>query len=158
LKSGLRSSARALWNECAKPVAEFGAEVPLFGGLDLSEVNDLTALVLVGKVEGVWHVKPTFWLPEEGLYERARKDRVPYDEWHRQGFLATVPGASVSYEYIAEWLYEAFRSSTTWSNLHSIGGTGGTLSRGWKESGSRKKHWPKGLLNSGKAFSPCHQR
>jgi phage terminase large subunit-like protein len=96
--------SRALWNECAKPVAEFGTELPLYGGLDLSEVNDLTALVMIGKVDGVWHAKPTFWLPEEGLYERARKDRVPYDEWHRSGYLATVPGASVSYEYVAEWL------------------------------------------------------
>jgi phage terminase large subunit-like protein len=100
--------SRALWNECAKPVAEYGPELPLYGGLDLSEVNDLTALVLVGKIDGIWHVKPTFWLPEEGLYERARKDRVPYDEWHRSGHLATVPGASVSYEYVAEWLSSLF--------------------------------------------------
>jgi phage terminase large subunit-like protein len=100
--------SRALWNECAKPVAEYGPELPLYGGLDLSEVNDLTALVLIGKVDGIWHVKPTFWLPEEGLFERARKDRVPYDEWHRSGCLATVPGASVSYEYVAEWLYSLF--------------------------------------------------
>jgi phage terminase large subunit-like protein len=100
--------SRALWNDCAKPVAEFGRDVPVYGGLDLSEVNDLTALALVGKIDGVWHVRPTFWLPEEGLYERARKDRVPYDEWHRQGYLATVPGASVSYEYVAEWLYSLF--------------------------------------------------
>jgi phage terminase large subunit-like protein len=100
--------SRALWNECAKPVAEYGSELPVYGGLDLSEVNDLTALVLIGKVDGIWHVKPTFWLPEEGLYDRARKDRVPYDEWHRSGHLATVPGASVSYEYVAEWLYSLF--------------------------------------------------
>jgi phage terminase large subunit-like protein len=100
--------SRALWNECAKPVAEYGSELPLYGGLDLSEVNDLTALVLVGKIDSVWHVRPTFWLPEDGLYERARKDRVPYDEWHRSGHLATVPGASVSYEYVAEWLCSLF--------------------------------------------------
>jgi len=100
--------SRSLWNECAKSVAEYGPELPLYGGLDLSEVNDLTALVLVGQIEGVWHVRPTFWLPEEGLFERARKDRVPYDEWHRQGYLATVPGASVSYEYVAEWLHGVF--------------------------------------------------
>jgi phage terminase large subunit-like protein len=100
--------SRALWNDCAKPVADFGPDVPLYAGLDLSEVNDLTALALVGKIDGVWHVKPTFWLPEEGLYERARKDRVPYDEWNRSGYLATVPGSSVSYEYVAEWLFSLF--------------------------------------------------
>lgn len=100
--------SRALWNECARPVAEYGPGLQLYGGLDLSEVNDLTALVLIGKIDNIWHVKPTFWLPEEGLFERARKDRVPYDEWHRQGYLATVPGASVSYEYVAEWLHSLF--------------------------------------------------
>ena len=42
-------------------------------GLDLSEVNDLTALVLIGRdhMTGIWSVKPTFWLPEQGLAERA---------------------------------------------------------------------------------------
>ena len=51
----------------------------VYGGLDLSSVADLTALVLIGKVGRVWHVKPTFWLPENGLREKSQKDRVPYD-------------------------------------------------------------------------------
>jgi phage terminase large subunit-like protein len=100
--------SRGLWNECAKPVFGFGSEIQLYAGLDLSEVNDLTAFVVIGKIGSIWHVRPTFWLPEEGLFERARKDRVPYDEWNRQGYLATVPGASVSYEYVAEWIYGFF--------------------------------------------------
>jgi phage terminase large subunit-like protein len=39
--------------------------VPVYGGLDLSATKDLTALVLIGKIEDAWHVHPTFWLPGE---------------------------------------------------------------------------------------------
>ncbi|WP_454261559.1 terminase large subunit [Pseudoxanthomonas mexicana] len=74
---------------------------PVFAGLDLSARNDLTALVLVGKVAGCWQVFPHFWTPEQGLAERSRKDRQPYDVWARQGLLHTTPGASVDYAHVA---------------------------------------------------------
>ncbi|MGY5998440.1 terminase large subunit [Stenotrophomonas maltophilia] len=74
---------------------------PVFGGLDLSARNDLTALVLVGQVEGVWQVQPYFWTPQVGLGERVRRDRAPYDVWARQGLLRTTPGASVDYAHVA---------------------------------------------------------
>jgi len=31
---------------------------------------------------------------------------VPYDVWHRQGFLRTTPGKSVEYEFVAKSLFE----------------------------------------------------
>lgn len=74
---------------------------PVYGGLDLSARTDLTALVLVGKVAGVWQVQAYFWTPEQGIFDRARSDRAPYDTWARQGYLRTTPGASVDYEYVA---------------------------------------------------------
>lgn len=84
--------------------------LPVYGGLDLSEVADLTALVLVAPVsvdDGMqWHVRPTFWLPADGLSEKSRKDRVPYDVWHKGGFLEAVPGRSISYEHVAQFLRE----------------------------------------------------
>ncbi len=83
----------------------------VYGGLDLSETNDLTALILVSPVAGELHVKPIFWLPEEGLEERARKDRVPYDLWAKQGFLKTTPGRSVEYSYVAEYIVDLFDRS-----------------------------------------------
>jgi phage terminase large subunit-like protein len=77
--------------------------------LDLSEVRDLTALVLMGKVGDVWQVHPTFWLPREGLEDKSRTDRVPYDLWMRQGYLQAVPGKSVDYEFVAHYLVQQFR-------------------------------------------------
>lgn len=91
----------AVWGSCAGDVLPFDADTPVFGGLDLSARTDLTALVLVGKVSGVWQVQPYFWTPEAGLADRERRDRAPYVTWARQGFLRTTPGASVDYEYVA---------------------------------------------------------
>jgi phage terminase large subunit-like protein len=68
--------SKGLWLSCGDPVTDSFAGLKVYAGLDLSETNDLTALVLIAAHEGKWHVKPTFWLPEEGLKERARKDRV----------------------------------------------------------------------------------
>jgi phage terminase large subunit-like protein len=95
----------AQWTGCnAEPMNLEGREV--YGGLDLSEVNDLTALVLIGRdaIGGAWSVRPTFWLPSQGLADRAQHDRVPYDLWHRQGRLQVTPGASISYEFVAHYL------------------------------------------------------
>jgi phage terminase large subunit-like protein len=82
----------------------------VYGGLDLSESNDLTALVLASPSQGKLSVHPTFWLPEEGLAERARKDRVPYDSWARDGYITTTPGRSIEYESIAIYLADLFET------------------------------------------------
>ena len=100
--------SKGVWLENGDPVVESFAGKPVYAGLDLSETSDLTALVLIAAYDGKWHIKPTFWLPAEGLLERARKDRVPYDVWHKQGFLETTPGKSIQYEYIAELLRGLF--------------------------------------------------
>lgn len=77
---------------------------PVYGGLDLSSTSDLTALVLISKYNGRWNVRPWFWLPEDGLYDKAKSDRVPYDLWRTEGHLLTAPGKSVDYEYVASFL------------------------------------------------------
>jgi phage terminase large subunit-like protein len=83
--------------------------VPVYGGLDLSATADLTALVLIGEIDGVWQVHPTFWLPSVGLSTKSRADRVPYDLWQAQGHLQAAPGKSIEYEYVAEHLRDAFQ-------------------------------------------------
>ena len=90
-------------SNCGNPRSFDG---PVFAGLDLSARTDLTALVIVGQVDGVWHVQAHFWTPSQGLEERARRDRAPYDVWHRQGVLRTTPGATVDYEHVAADMLE----------------------------------------------------
>ena len=100
--------SRSAWTDCAGPVVDDFEGLPVFGGLDLSEVSDLTALVLAAPVGGVWNVKPTFWLPGENLSVKARADRVPYDVWARDGWLNTTPGPTVDYEFVADHLAALF--------------------------------------------------
>jgi len=90
-----------VWKSCGGLVMEYGS-APVWCGLDLSSRTDLTALVMVGRIAGVWHVTPHFWTPEQGLMERAKRDRSPYDVWVRQGYLHTTPGATVDYEFVAQ--------------------------------------------------------
>jgi phage terminase large subunit-like protein len=98
-----------VWKACATPIDLEGLKhVPIYAGLDLSEAADLTAFVMMGFVEGRWHVLPTCWLPREGLLEKAIRDRTPYDQWVRDGHLLTTPGKAIAYEHIAEWLFSVF--------------------------------------------------
>lgn len=100
---------RSVWQSCcADPKGLSG--IPVYAGLDLSSVSDLTALVLIGNVDNVWQVHPTFWLPAQGLAEKSRQDRVPYDKWAKDGFIETTPGNVVSYEYVAVHLRELFNT------------------------------------------------
>jgi len=101
--------APTVWKECADPVGSLSG-LQLYGGLDLSEVADLTALVLIGWRDGKWRVHPTFWLPLEGLAEKSTADRVPYDLWAQRGYLQTTPGRTVAYEFVADHLHGLFRS------------------------------------------------
>lgn len=93
-----------IWKENGAIPQEMDGQA-IYCGLDLSSTTDLTALVAVSE-EGDVH--PTFWLPEEGLSEKSRADRVPYDLWAKQGFLATTPGRAIEYDYIAAFLRDLF--------------------------------------------------
>jgi phage terminase large subunit-like protein len=81
------------------------AKQKVHGGLDLSSVNDLTALVLVAEDGGV---NCDFWLPGVGLKEKSRKDKVPYDLWAKQGHLHTTPGRAIEYEFVANHMRTVF--------------------------------------------------
>lgn len=97
---------KKIWNKCQGEVAESFEGFEVFAGLDLSETSDLTALVLMANVGGVWNIKPTFWLPDFGLDVKSRHDHVPYDMWAKQGYLTTTPGKSVEYEFVAAHLFD----------------------------------------------------
>lgn len=99
---------RTVWLDNGDAPIEVVGRRQLFGGLDLSSVSDLTALVTMDLVDMKWNVTPTFWLPADGLAARAREDRVPYDLWHSKGFLQTCPGATVDYAFVAAYLRNLF--------------------------------------------------
>ena len=80
-----------------------------YGGLDLSSSIDITAFVLVFppiSEDDKYYVLPFFWLPEETLELRVRRDRVPYDIWARQGYLKTTEGNVIHYGFIEKFIEE----------------------------------------------------
>lgn len=101
--------SQGAWASCGGEVdfSVFEDGRPIFLGLDLSARNDLTAAVAVAQDDqGVWQVAPTFFAPQLGVVERARRDRSPYDVWANQGHITLTPGASIDYETVAIWLTE----------------------------------------------------
>jgi phage terminase large subunit-like protein len=78
-----------------------------YGGLDLSSTTDITAFVLVFPPTGdddKYSILPYFWMPEETLDLRVRRDHVPYDIWERQGHLMTTEGNVVHYGFIEQFI------------------------------------------------------
>ena len=108
----------AEWQACAGPVGDITKCEEVYGGLDLSEASDLTALVLIGKIKGVWHCKCWFWFPGENIYERSRIDHVPYDQWEKEGYLETMPGAALRYDELAKRIDEILKQ---YKGLRKIG-------------------------------------
>jgi len=99
--------AKGVWQACGASPRESAFQAGQVRiGLDLSARNDLTALVYTAVEEGIRHVRAEFFVPLEGIHDRAQRDRVPYDLWHEQGFLTATPGASVDYEFVARRLAE----------------------------------------------------
>lgn len=98
---------------CTKSVWQLSGDAPIctgpcYGGLDLSESNDLTSLELIFPEGGIFDVKSFFWLPKEGLEARSHQDRVTYDIWADDGYLLTTPGNSIEYEYVAGVIADLF--------------------------------------------------
>lgn len=98
-----------LWRACEKEfdfiAAAKGKSVN--GGLDLSGTRDLTALAMaVAQPDGSVDAMVEFWTPGETLEERAKNDRVPYDQWVREGFLHKTPGRAVDYTFAAKRIGE----------------------------------------------------
>ena len=68
---------------------------------------DITAFVLMFPPideDDRFCVLPYFWIPEETLDLRVRRDHVPCDVWERQGFLKTTEGNVVHYGFIEKFI------------------------------------------------------
>lgn len=108
VKQAIRWMPMDKWDACNFKVAEeqLCGRV-CYGGLDLSSTIDITAFVLVFPPEDEsdkYVVLPYFWIPEETIDLRVKRDHVPYDVWKRQGYLQTTEGNVVHYGYIEKFI------------------------------------------------------
>ena len=108
VKQSTRWMQMEKWDACAFPVDEgelLGREC--YGGLDLSSSIDITAFVLVFPPRDDserYVLLPFFWIPEENMARRVRRDHVPYDVWEKQGFLETTEGDVIHYGFIESFI------------------------------------------------------
>lgn len=79
-----------------------------FAGLDLGATRDLTAFVMVFPDEqGGYDVVPHFFMPEANIEDRSSEDRVPYDQWAKQGLITLIPGATIDPSFVAAHIFDA---------------------------------------------------
>lgn len=77
--------------------------LPCWIGVDLSRSGDLTALVCAFRHDdGRVSVHPLFFLPSEGLEEKARLEQVPYTRFREEGLLNVIDGPVIEPDAIAD--------------------------------------------------------
>ncbi|RRN50856.1 terminase large subunit [Streptococcus suis] len=136
-----------------------------YAGLDLSSTSDITAFVLVFPPrfeEENYIVLPFFWLPEDTLELRCRRDHVLYDVWERQGYIKTTEGNVVHYGFIEKFIedlseiyhikeiaYDRWNATQMVQNLEGMGLTMVPLGQGYKDMSPPSKELYK-LMMEGK--------
>ena len=115
------------WNPCVgiegdpKQVRDQAIEQlkgrPCFMGVDLSQKQDLTAVVKlfppqdgVSFLPGKYIALADFWLPQDTIEQRSRENRAPYDVWVREGFIHVTDGNVIDYRAIAAHILEDFQN------------------------------------------------
>ena len=110
VKQAVRWMPMDKWDKCAFAVDAEALEGRVcYGGLDLSSSTDITAFVLVfppGDEDDKYCILPFFWIPEDNIDLRVKRDHVNYDLWERQSFLQTTEGNVVHYGYIEQFIAE----------------------------------------------------
>lgn len=110
VKQAVRWMPMEKWDGCSFEVDEKELKGRIcYGGLDLSSTTDITAFALVFPPRNEsekYVILPFFWIPEENVDLRVRRDHVPYDVWKRQGFLQTTEGNVIHYGFIENFIEE----------------------------------------------------
>jgi phage terminase large subunit-like protein len=96
---------REEWLRCQSSGGTLKDGEEIYLGLDLSATTDLTALVAVSANDGD-RLKAWFWKPGDEIQEHTARDRAPYDEWVKQGWIEAPKGRAVDYGYVARRIAE----------------------------------------------------
>ena len=96
--------ARSEWTACRVDTTLQQGE-PIYLGLDLSSTTDLTALVAVSAQNGD-RIKAWFWKPGGLVKDHEHRDRAPYGQWSKDGWIETPPGRAIDYGFVARAITE----------------------------------------------------
>lgn len=81
-----------------------------YGAVDLSTRRDLTAFMLIFPdfpTPGRYFLLTKCFIPNDGIFERSRMDKVPYDMWRDQGHIIATPGPTVDYDMVFDEIVKA---------------------------------------------------
>lgn len=99
------------WNECRKERPTDLDGRPSVLGVDMSLSEDLSAVVQcwplpVDGTELNWRlwIEPHFWIPEDSIVSRERRDRASYQAWAKVGAITLCPGASIDHDDIESYI------------------------------------------------------
>ena len=110
VKQAVRWMPMDKWDACAFKVDPEDLKGRVcYGGLDLSSSTDITAFVLVFPPEDEddkYAILPYFWIPEENIDLRVRRDHVNYDLCEKQGYIKMTEGNVVHYGFIESFIEE----------------------------------------------------
>ena len=98
------------WLAC-QGQAEFEDGEAVYLALDLSSVNDLSALVMVA-ADDTDRVRAFLWKPEDVLEQHGMRDNVDYRAWRDAGHLLTSPGPTIDPAVIAMKIAELLDAYT----------------------------------------------
>ena len=88
-----------------KPMEELKGKY-VVGGIDLSQVIDLTAAGFICEIDGILWTKAHFWIPKNRLKEATKRDGVPYEIYIRKGFLSLSGEEHVDYNDVLKWFMD----------------------------------------------------
>lgn len=77
-----------------------------YGGLDLSNVSDLTAFALLWKIDGKYIVKVWCWIPRDTMMERFRRENISYPQWIQEGWIYCTQGNVLDRRFIEAKIIE----------------------------------------------------
>lgn len=170
VKQAVRWMPMEKWDACTAHINEDDLDGRVcYGGLDLSSTTDITAFVLVfppTDEDDRYIILPYFWVPEETLELRVRRDHVPYDLWERQGYLMTTEGNVVHYGFIEQFIgrlgerfnirdiaFDRWGAVQMAQNLESMGFTVVPFGQGFKDMSPPTKELMKLVLEKKIAHS-----
>jgi len=80
---------------------------PCVVGVDLASNLDMTAAAFLFKApDGSFDCEMRYWVPEETIRDRERKDNIPYSTWAREGWLTVTSGSRLDHEVVARDILE----------------------------------------------------
>lgn len=78
---------------------------PAYCGVDLASTTDTTAFVAVWPDEdGTFDIHGHIFIPEDRAEESAKRDRVPYLQWAKEGFVTLTEGDICDYDAVRDYI------------------------------------------------------